>query len=844
MAKHLIKRSIIVAVAVFVVLLFFGGIGGLFVSVHKVTAVAPDIETWQTRCVALDIVFVVDQSTSMKWNDPLKNRIYAVRVAMDWLVTNRLGMCPQVVHRVGIVSFGEKPEVDLPLTPLDVDSEEEWEKKKEDLLRLFGPKDMGTTDQWAAIKKAKDLLDSASYLAGPYPRKRAIILLTDGWPCVESLGCSMEHDSMDKRAYMREFQEWVSNNLYFAPSLLAREQALNALATKYAPKSAPTQEINRILAEHPVSNEDLWKSVYIWVIAMNDRTDYLKVVGDSLRAIATSHGGALFSLKENRSEVPVEFDRVLSRLLNIQPERQQCGELYVDPYLEALVINVYKNAEGVKVKISSGEYALEGGKDAGAHAGAESYFAKKVVYTYNGEHNEHYTFILPHPGKWRISSTVCDAFQALVLPLDPSVSSSEGGGTFPMYHPRGDERYDPQRPFYLHFRILHSSKLVKEFMGASNLPPLVDAGQCEWEDRDGNLQRADCGLRMVAYILDPKGKEIEIPMKFVPSSKEWQTAQPIPVDIIGTYQVHIEAKAHCLGDEASRQSKPYCHNGEYVVISKDALRLTYQVTKTVLFHLEVAAPRGTVGAHLSLWPGKLRPKPLVVRVKAVDKQGNALPIAQIFPAGGNSLRATVQVGKSTREVILHSTPDGDVMEGDINGWGITGEGKITVKIVGVYDSSRYQPISTVATASFLRRDPLWRSPLTYEILSGVLLLLTLLLIGRFVYMHTHTVYGRLIFEGEDTQGFSVPLPARRFSSPKVPLQLRGVSLKAWLDASGKFLKVEVKEKGKNKRTITVKETPSATIGGYRVRWDRGGKLVGRGRRVSSGRTSRTHHRRL
>jgi len=843
MVKLLIRRGIIIIVAVFALIL--GGKGrGLFVSMHKAIAVAPDIETWQTRCVALDIVFVVDQSTSMKWNDPLKNRIYAVQVAMDWLVTNRLGMCPQVVHRVGIVSFGEKPEVDLPLTPLDVDSEEEWEKKKEDLLRSFGPKDMGTTDQWAAIKKAKELLDSASYLSGPYPRKRAIILLTDGWPCVKALGCSMEHDSMDKRAYMRQFQGWVSNNIYFAPSLLAREQALNALSAKYAPKSPPSQEINRVLSEHPVSNEDLWKSVYIWIIAMNDRTDYLKVVGDSLKAIATSHGGALFSLKENRSEVPVEFDRVLSRLLNIQPERQQCGDLYVDPYLEALVINVYKNAEGVKVKIASGEYALEGGKDAGTRPGAESYFAKKVVYTYNGEHNEHYTFILPHPGKWKISSTVCDAFQALVLPLDPSVSSSEEGGTFPMYHPRGNERYDPQHPFYLHFHILHSSKLVKEFMGASNLPPLVDAGQCEWEDRDGNVQKADCGLRMVAYILDPEGKEIEIPMKFVPSSKEWQTAQPIPVDVIGTYQVHIEAKAHCLGDEASRQSKPYCHNGEYVVIPKDALTLSYQVTKTVAFRLEVVAPRGTIGAHLSLWPGRLRPMPLVVRVRAVDENGNTLPIARIFPNSGNSLRAMVQIGKLTREVMLHSSPDGNTMEGDIDDWGSTGNGEIKVEIVGAYDSTHYQPLSDTATASFLRRDPLWRSPLTYEIISGLVLLVVLLLIGRTVYMHTHTVYGRLIFEGGDMQEFSIPLPARRFSSPKIPPQLRGVSLKAWLDASGKFLKAEVSEKGKSKRTVTIKETPSVTIGGYRVRWDRGGKSVGRRGRVPTGRAVRSHsHRR-
>jgi len=840
MMKPWIRRSWIVLIVL--ELLLVGSAGRGLLSARKAQAAVPAIDTWQTRCVALDIVFVVDQSSSMKWNDPLKNRIYAVQVAMDWLVTNRLGMCPQVVHRVGIVSFGEKAEVDLPMTPLDVDSEEAWKKKKETLLRNFGPKDLVATDQWAAIKEAKALLDSAGYLAGPYPRKRAIILLTDGWPCVAALGCSAQHDEMDKEAYMRDFQAWAAENLYFAPQLLARERALNALAARYTSKSVPAQEINKVLAEYPVSNEDLWKSVYVWVIAMNDKTDYLKVVGDYLRAIASSHGGTLFDLKENRSEVPVEFDRVLSRLLNIQPERQQCGDLYVDPYLEALVINVYKNAEGVKVKISSGDYALEGGKDAGSRSGAESYFAQKVVYTSNGAHNEHYTFVLPHPGKWKISSTVCDAFQALVLPLDPAVSSSDGAWSFPLYRPTGNERYDPQHPFYLHFPILHSSKLVQEFMGASHLPPLVDEGNCEWEGPNGSTQTADCGLKMWAYIRDPNGQEVKTRMQFVPSSKEWQTAQPIPVDVGGTYHVQIEAKAHCLGDKASQQGKSYCHDGQYVVIPKEALNLTYQVAPTVAFHLEVAEPRGTVGAHLSLWPDKLQPMPLVVQVKAVDEAGNALPIAQIFPAGEKTLQAVVQIGDATKSVALRPSADGKVMEGRIEDWGLTGNGNVKVTITGDYDYAHYQPMATTATAAFVRRDPLWRSPLTYEVLAGLLALLVAAWIAYLVYMHTHTVYGRLIFDGgAEEREFSVPLPPRRFSSPKMPLQLRGASLKAWLDASGKFLKAEVKEKGKNKRVITIKETPSATIAGYRVRWDRGGRRGSAGQRTVP-RTTRPRRR--
>ena len=836
-----------VAIGFIAVLVGVGGWLG-YGRVLKVTARENAISAWKTRCVALDIVFVVDQSSSMKWNDPLKNRIYAVQVAMDWLVTNRLGMCPGVVHRVGIVSFGEKAEVDLPLTPLDVNSEEEWQQRKQQLLRNFGPKDLVATDQWAGVRKAKELLDAAPFIKGPYPRKRAIVLLTDGWPCVSALGCSTEQDTMDKEAYMQAFQQWAARALPFSPALREREKALAALRERYEAKNSniPVQEINQVLAEHRVSEEEMWESVYIWVIAMNDRTDYLQVVGDYLNAIASSHGGALFDLKENRSDVPIEFDRILSRLLNIQPERQQCGGLYVDPYLEALVINVYKNAEGVKVKITSGDYALEGGKDAGQQTGALEYFAQKVIYSSNGEHNEHYTFILPHPGKWEISSSVCDSFQALVLPLDPLVIIHGEAQVFPLYRPQGQKRYDPQHPMYLHFPIFHNSKLVKEYMG-QNLPRLVDENQCTWVE-SGQQVSADCGLTMWAYVHDPLGNETKLRMKYVSETQEWQTEEPVPVDAVGTYEVDVEGWAHCLGDQADQRNKSYCEGGRYTVIPKGSLHLQYQVAETVPVHLKVVAPEDKVEAHDTLWPGKLQVLPFVVTVKAVDENGHAVPAAQVFGSDERPLRATVQIGEDEKEVTLHLSSDGSVLEGKIEDWPVTGEGTAQVRLVGDYDYRHYQLLERTVSAQFVRKDPLWRSPLTYEVLAGLLTLAVAVLIARIIYMRTNAVYGRLVFEPSGGgQAISVPLPRRRFASPKrLPRQLGLTSLKAHLIPGGKGLRVEVKERGKpGKRTVTLKETPSVSIGAYRVHWDSGGR-AGRAsvsRRTTPARRPRPRQRR-
>ena len=85
------------------------------------TLVATAQEDDYQACSPIDVVFLIDQSSSMSGssgNDLLEQRKYAVQVAIDLMADIALDSCPGVVHRVGIISYGTTAEVDLPLSEI------------------------------------------------------------------------------------------------------------------------------------------------------------------------------------------------------------------------------------------------------------------------------------------------------------------------------------------------------------------------------------------------------------------------------------------------------------------------------------------------------------------------------------------------------------------------------------------------------------------------------------------------------------------------------------------------------------------------------------------------------
>src|SRR6266540_503680 len=63
------------------------------------------------NCYSLDVVFLIDQSGSMKGNDPSGLRKSAVDWVVDWLGDNVLSYCPAAIHRIAVVSWGDNTEI-------------------------------------------------------------------------------------------------------------------------------------------------------------------------------------------------------------------------------------------------------------------------------------------------------------------------------------------------------------------------------------------------------------------------------------------------------------------------------------------------------------------------------------------------------------------------------------------------------------------------------------------------------------------------------------------------------------------------------------------------------------
>lgn len=165
---------------------------GLLLALTAVVATAQEAADYQA-CSPIDVVFLIDQSTSMSdasGNDPTEQRKYAVQSAIDLMADIALDSCPGVIHRVGVISYGSTAEVDLPLSeigPFNAAEPDVAYSRRDQLKASVRATTLGQTNPSDAFAQAKAMIDNAAPLNdGEQPRKRAIIFVTDGIPCVDN----------------------------------------------------------------------------------------------------------------------------------------------------------------------------------------------------------------------------------------------------------------------------------------------------------------------------------------------------------------------------------------------------------------------------------------------------------------------------------------------------------------------------------------------------------------------------------------------------------------------------------------------------------------------------------
>jgi len=139
----------------------------LSVSAEPPQIVSIQSESINDACYSLDVIFLIDQSSSMgaalfRPSDPTDQRETAVEAMIDWLAENALDRCPNSRHQVGVVSFGTTGRIDLPLTELSPDSFNELQVIQNRLKDDIVADNLYTTQPLEGFILAKEMFDQST----------------------------------------------------------------------------------------------------------------------------------------------------------------------------------------------------------------------------------------------------------------------------------------------------------------------------------------------------------------------------------------------------------------------------------------------------------------------------------------------------------------------------------------------------------------------------------------------------------------------------------------------------------------------------------------------------------
>jgi hypothetical protein len=452
------------------------------------------------ECNGLDIVVIIDQSESMGGaegippNDPENFRIDAAREVIVRLGENRLYFCTDVVHRVAILSFGDGPlesdgtEIDLPFTEIAPDPKAEfvfWKERRQQLMERIQPKHLGATDFATAFRKAKELFDQLP----DFGNKKALILLTDGGPCVQELGCKIKESTFAPGPYLTGLKKQIEKDFPFEEG----------------------------------------KGYYIWVVAMHDRgSDYLNefIGGDIQKTlgefweedIAKPHGGSLIKLSKNREDIPATFFEILQNVLGTgEVKLLECGSHLIKPYVNKVIFIFFKGKRETGVSI---EHTLPDGTEVLIRSGKASAPGIEIDEHLVDGHTERYIISKPDPGIWTLTADDCEGVRIYEELIEPRIRKIEPEEQVPLYEV--SPFYDPKAPRYLIYRV-EERDTGKEFPEYAQYP-----------------------LTIRAQITSPSGQQYELVLSSIGDGM-YKSSTPILVGEEGDYPIHLIGEAENVG---------------------------------------------------------------------------------------------------------------------------------------------------------------------------------------------------------------------------------------------------------------------------------------------------------
>lgn len=649
-----------------------------------------------TACLGVDMVFLVDQSGSISGyggataTDPLQQREYAVETAIDLLTDIALDLCPDVTHRVAVISYGTNAHLDLPLTLISPDTLSEALELRETLKEAIIAQDLGQTDPQRAFLLAAQELNRAAPL-GEQPRKRAIIFITDGQPCIGS-GCV--ESEFDYMGYTEEMKEQIDEDFPFDPTLLQQEQCLQDLREEVgADEELPAEERNFCLEEYQVDAQAYQNSTYIWTILLRNNLAYARDLQALLTQISTEHAGTLFRLDNNRQQVPTIFRQIIEQLTGVRAARLSCAPFAVNPYLQKATFNFYKFDPSLQVTLSYKDvnghiYTLTGGETTGGF---------EVISHYVQGANERYELAYPYPGIWQLQAEDCDGLDAYYDPI------KFGFGLYTQELPANI----PQR----------------------DLPPYYDQDEnaryyLEYQMRDTSgkvIPQADDPLFAVnleMVVTTNEGQQKQYPMVWLPSEALFRATEPLQTPVVGTYTLRA------VGTTVEHEGEPTSIAG-LPTEDFDTPRVLFEQTSELIissvipFDIKILTP--TSGETLKPIHGQAQESvpppilPIIVEAQIITRQEEPITnLGEIFPNPAQALMATLSNdANEAASITLNPDPSRPgVYIGQIEAISASGQQEITVELNTPF-SQEYYPDRRFTSVTFTRIDETWH----FDILS-------------------------------------------------------------------------------------------------------------------------------
>ncbi len=537
------------------------------------TAVAQTAER-DDACIGTDLIFLIDESDSMIVNDPDYLRIVAVRTAITALGDNAMYFCPGVYHRIAAIGFGDsaygRPDTENYLiTTISPTTEglNEWKAKREELrdllpLRTNG---LGGTDYMSAFGAAKTILDvwmnetsSLSNDDQSNRRRRGVVVISDGRPCIIDDGCNDASYNADIGRYMADLARYLDP---LGPSFPWRG------------------------SDHPLS-------VRIWFVGLNDTATAVgqepmsspSEVGTALfstwREIVENHGGEVKVPSDREDTLPIRNPDILPIIQDIlaqvagkftwsSGDIDICEPIFVDPYGSRLALYFFypelvnSDEDGPRV-ITQYLGPLGAAKIEGARIiSDESVETTMLVsdYTRDGS-NERYVISRPQPGTWQsIVGTGSCRVTARVAILQRNIVGEpiEPRRGEPISHHESEPYYDAASPRFFRYSIMERDISTGN---ASDVP----------------LTEVDFfPISVTGTITTPigSGQGLQFARQ---DTGVWQSIEPLRLPTAGTYSWMIVASA----PDGGRTGSVNIHSDHG----------TFEVTGNNQFGFSILKPRG------------------------------------------------------------------------------------------------------------------------------------------------------------------------------------------------------------------------------------------------------------